>query len=327
MRQVSQAASDARAVATAAVPNTPRPPPPPPIISCELSRFETRTQWGVRRKTWTGLCRDTGGSIFGRPQHIAINPDLDQYLLERVLLLNQQLATVNRLALANALPDAIISDTRLGITPQDPVVPSSAQTLIDQSSNLLPRIKITEVLMDVDDWTGFTRHFVHLKSAAQVQDRTLLLSAILADAINLGLTKMAESSPGANYAKLSWLQAWHIRDETYSAGLADLVNVQFRHPFAVHWGDGTTSSSDGQRFRAGGRAESTGHINPKYGAEPGKIVNTHISDTYAPFSTKMVNVGSAIRPMCSTGCFTTSRICASRSTTRTRPASPIMCSR
>jgi hypothetical protein len=43
---------------------------------------------------------------------IAINPDLDQYLLERVLLLNRQLATVNRLALANELPDAIITDER-----------------------------------------------------------------------------------------------------------------------------------------------------------------------------------------------------------------------
>lgn len=103
---------------------------------------------------------------------------------------------------------------------------------------------------------------------------------------------MTESSPGANYSKLSWLQAWHIRDETYSAGLADLVNAQFRHPFAVNWGDGSTSSSDGQHFRAGGRAQSTGDINPKYGAEPGKMVYTHISDTYAPFSTKMVNVGA-----------------------------------
>ena len=155
----------------------------------------------------------------------------------------------------------------------------------------LPRIKITELLMDVDDWTGFTRHFVHLKDGEPVKDRTLLLSAILADAINLGLTKMAESCPGATYAKLAWLQAWHVRDETYSAGLADLVNTQFRHTFSANWGDGTTSSSDGQRFRAGGKGESTGHVNPKYGHEPGRLFYTHISDQYAPFSTKVVNVG------------------------------------
>ncbi len=56
-------------------------------------------------------------------------------------------------------------------------------------------------------------------------------------------------------------------------------------------GDGTTSSSDGQCFKAGGRAESTGHINLKYGAEPGKLFYTHISDQYAPFHSKVVNVG------------------------------------
>ncbi len=222
---------------------------------------------------------------------IAVNPDCDQYLQNRLLLLEQQLATVNRVALANELPDAIISETGLRISPQDAVVPDAAQVLIDATGGLLPRIKITELLMDVDDWTGFTRHFVHLKSGEQAKDRTLLMSAILADAINLGLTKMAESSPGATYAKLSWLQAWHIRDETYAAGLADLVNAQFKHAFAENWGDGTTSSSDGQRFRTGGRAESTGHINPKYGAEPGKLFYTHISDQYAPFSTRVVNVG------------------------------------
>ena len=171
------------------------------------------------------------------------------------------------------------------------MVPEGAQRLIDQTSALLPRIKITELLMEVDDWTGFTRHFVHLKDGQPAPDRTLLLSAILADAINLGLTKMAESSPGLTYDKLSWLQAWHIRDETYSAGLADLVNAQFHHNFANNWGDGTTSSSDGQRFRASSKAQSTGHVNPKYGSEPGRTFYTHISDQYAPFSTRVVNVG------------------------------------
>ncbi|WP_407200571.1 hypothetical protein [Enterobacter cloacae] len=53
-----------------------------------------------------------------------------------------------------------------------------AQALIDQTSQLLPRIKITELLMDVDDWTGFSRHFTHLKDGAEAKDRTLLLSAI-----------------------------------------------------------------------------------------------------------------------------------------------------
>ena len=110
------------------------------------------------------------------------------------------------------------------------------------------------------------------------------MSAILADSINIGLTKMAESCPGTTYAKLAWAQAWHIRDETYSAALAELVNAQFRHPFAAHWGSGVTSSSDGQRFRAGGKADSTGHVNPKYGAEPGRLFYTHVSDQYAPIN-------------------------------------------
>jgi hypothetical protein len=79
--------------------------------------------------------------------------------------------------------------------------------------------------MDVGDWTGFTRHFVNLKSGDPTKERTLLLSAILADAINLGLTKMAESSPGTTYSKLSWLQAWHIRNETYSSALAYYVAI------------------------------------------------------------------------------------------------------
>ena len=222
---------------------------------------------------------------------LAVATDCDKYLHDRLLLLEEQLASVNRMAAVNDLPDAIITESGLKITPLDAAVPDAAQALIDQAAMLLPHVKITEMMMEVDEWTGFTRHFTHLKSGDTAKDKTLLLTTILADGINLGLTKMAESCPGTTYAKLSWLQAWHIRDETYGAALAELVNAQFRQPFAGNWGDGTTSSSDGQNFRAGGRAESTGHINPKYGSEPGRTFYTHISDQYAPFSAKVVNVG------------------------------------
>jgi TnpA family transposase len=229
--------------------------------------------------------------IRARDVPLAVTTDCDQYLHDRLLLLEQQLETVTRMAADNELPDAIITKSGLKITPLDAAVPDAAQALIEQTAMLLPHVKITELLLEVDKWTGFTRHFTHLKSREVAKDKTLLLTTILADAINLGLTKMAESCPGTTYTKLSWLQAWHIRDETYSMALAELVNAQFRQPFAEHWGDGTTSSSDGQRFKVGGKAESTGHINPKYGAEPGRLFYAHISDQYAPFSAKVVNVG------------------------------------
>lgn len=85
---------------------------------------------------------------------LAINPNSDQYLEERLLLLDEQLATVTRLAKDNELPDTILTESGLQITPLDSAVPDRGQALIDQTSQLLSRIKLTELLMDVDDWTG-----------------------------------------------------------------------------------------------------------------------------------------------------------------------------
>lgn len=222
---------------------------------------------------------------------VSIDSDCETYLTERIGLLEEQLATVNRLASTNELTDVVIDGKGLKVSAHDPIVPDDAQVLIDRTAALLPHLKITELLVEVEQWTGFSRHFTQLKTGAGVKDKALLLTTILADGINLGLTKMAESRPGTTYAILARPQAWHIRDETYAAALAELVNAQHQQPFAVHWGDGTTSSSDGQRFRAGGRAETTGHVNPKYGTEPGRMIYTHISDKYAPFHSKVVNVG------------------------------------
>jgi hypothetical protein len=78
---------------------------------------------------------------------VAVNPYCEQYLLERLSLLEEQLATANRLVLSNKLPDAIVTESGLKTTPLDTVVPAAAQLLIDQASNLLPHIKITELLV------------------------------------------------------------------------------------------------------------------------------------------------------------------------------------
>lgn len=197
---------------------------------------------------------------------LAVDTGCERFLEALLAVLQEQLATVERLAAANELPDAAITSTgRIKISPLDNAVPGEAEVLIQQAYSLLPHLKITELLLEVDGWTGFSRHFKHLKSGTAAEDQHLLLRAILADVINLGLSKMAESCPGVTYAKLTWLQAWHIRNEIYSAGLAELVNAQFRQPFAAYWGDGTTSSSDGQNFKAGGRGQAAGQVSLKHG--------------------------------------------------------------
>ena len=211
------------------------------------------------------------------------------YLDERLAHLREALDETSRLAEAGELPDVELNDKELKITPLDDATPAAADILAQQVYDLMPRVKITDLLLEVDQWTDFTRHFTHLKSDSEPPDRTLLLTALLCDAFNLWLEKMADACPGTSVAKLSWLVAWYIRDETYQKGLAELVNYQHGLPFAAYWGEGTTSSSDGQRFRAGGHGQAAGYRNAKYGNKPGVLFYTHISEQYAPFHTKVIN--------------------------------------
>jgi TnpA family transposase len=77
---------------------------------------------------------------------------------------------------------------------------------------------------------------------------------------------MADACPGVSLSTLSRIATWHIRDETYAKALAEVVNHHHRLEFAAHWGDGTTSSSDGQRFKTGGSGEAIGSVNARYRA-------------------------------------------------------------
>jgi TnpA family transposase len=218
----------------------------------------------------------------------ALATDGEHYLHDRLALLSEQLQEVDQLAASGALPDAEIADELLKVKPLTKTVPEEAERLEEEIYASVPHLKITELLLEVDQWTNFTQHFTHLREDTPAKDRSMLLTVILADALNLGLTKMVEACPGSTLSKLDTLRAWHIRDETYTQGLAELVNTQHRTPFAAHWGAGTTSSSDGQHFKVGGRGEHTGHVNLRYGAEPGVTFYTHISDQYAPFHTKVI---------------------------------------
>ena len=126
-----------------------------------------------------------------------------------------------------------------------------------------------------DDWRAERVGLLetrHLRTGAPAEESVALMTALLADATNLGLARMARSSKIFSHSKLLWVAEWRVRDETYQARVACLVDAIHAQPFTKIWGDG----------------EARADYNAKYGSESGVKFYTHISDRYAPFHTKVI---------------------------------------
>ena len=214
---------------------------------------------------------------------------------ERCDLLARRMNEVERAAAAGKLLDVAITGKGLTISPLRRSVPDEAEALKARLYAMLPRVRVTDLLVEVAAWSGFADRFVHARSGKSASDQSALMGTILADATNLGLGRMAESSRGLTLARLRWTAEWHVRDETYLSALAAIVDAHAAHPLGAIWGPGDTSSSDGQFFRAGGRGEARADHNARYGSEPGVLFYTHVSDRFIPFHTKVIaaNAGEA----------------------------------
>jgi hypothetical protein len=69
---------------------------------------------------------------------------------------------------------------------------------------MLPSVRITEVLHEVNRTTGFSAAFINLRTGEPCESENALLATILADATNLGLTRMAAASQGVTRDQLIW---------------------------------------------------------------------------------------------------------------------------
>ena len=74
--------------------------------------------------------------------------------------------------------------------------PPEAEKVKEAAYALLPTSKVTDVLLDVDSGTGFTACFTHQRHGRPPDNKPALLSAILADGINLGLYRMVDAIRG-----------------------------------------------------------------------------------------------------------------------------------
>ena len=219
---------------------------------------------------------------------LAVPLDPEAWLADRKARMTGGLVRLAKAARAGAIPGGSIENGILQVDRLSAAVPDEADELVLDLYDRLPAIRITELMQEVDTDIGFTESFVSAQTGAPCKDQIGMLTVLLAEGLNLGLSKMAEATNTHDYFQLSRLSRWHVESDAINQALAMVIDAQSRLPMAKFWGGGVTASSDGQFFPAARQGEAMNLINAKYGSEPGLKAYTHVSDQFGPFATQNI---------------------------------------
>jgi hypothetical protein len=168
---------------------------------------------------------------------IGLPATADEWLAARGQRLEKRLKRLaDRLPLGE-LEGVSLKNGTLSISPVRADKVPEADALAERIGAMMPRIRITELLHEVARETGFLSAFTNFRTQQPVDNENALLAAILADATNLGISRMADASHGVTRDQLLWTRDAYIRDETYRAALARIVDAHHELPIARGWGD------------------------------------------------------------------------------------------
>jgi TnpA family transposase len=148
--------------------------------------------------------------------------------------------------------------------------------------------KLPELLIEVDNELHFTQPFMlpaqpDLREAEQV---CTILATLMAHGCNIGPYTMARLTEGVTYRQIKQVTDWQLTEEALRQCLAQLVNAISRLAVTQTWGEGKTSSSDGQRFRFRRQVlqRTYSHRLNDYALE----FYSFVADNYAPFYSTVI---------------------------------------
>lgn len=164
--------------------------------------------------------------------------------------------------------------------------PESLTRLQERVEELLPRADLPEVLLEIQQATGFAEEFTHVsEGGTRVEDlATSVCAVLLSEACNVGIEPLVRADvPALTRGRLLWVKQNYIREETIARANERLVEAQSRIPLAQRWGGGEVASADGLRFVVPVRTINAGP-NPKYfGRQKGITYFNFTSDQFTGF--------------------------------------------
>ena len=199
------------------------------------------------------------------------------------------------------------------VTPLKAVTPKAAEELADRLYAMTPNARITSLMADVHRWTGFADAFTHLHTGMPADDRRIVLAAVLADATNLGLSRMADACSVASRRKLAWTAGWHLREDTYRTALAMVVNARGQ-PRSPHCSAADVPLPMPKIYPPRDAARPSAPSMPTTGTRHPRCSTRTFLAAMRP-TTLLPSRPRARPPMSSTDCFTTKRISTSPSIT------------
>ena len=141
------------------------------------------------------------------------------------------------------------------------------------------RIRLPDLLIEVDNELAFSQHLTSGRRTAQQVCEAV--AAVMAYGCNLGPHTMARLAKGVTYSQIKKVADWHLHEDTLRLALADVVQAISKLETTRVWGQGRTSSSDGQRFLFPRRTikQTYSHRMNDYALE----FYSFVADNYAPF--------------------------------------------